>query len=115
MSEAYLNRIFPAMRSAYPTEWVAMIEKAQAMDVDVYVPGHGFVESPAILEEELETFRRAVLAVISEVKRLHGLGLSPEEALSQADFGELEAWSLYQSQAPIAIRKVYEELEGKLK
>ena len=39
MSEIYLNRIFPAMRSAYPSEWVAAIEKAQAMDVNVYVPG----------------------------------------------------------------------------
>src|SRR3989304_9735379 len=59
MSEAYLNRIFPAMRSAYPSEWVEMIARAQAMDVEIYVPGHGFVESPALLEEELETFRRA--------------------------------------------------------
>jgi len=115
MSEAYLNRIFPAMRSAYPSEWVEMIERAQAMDVEVYVPGHGFVESPAILEEELETFRRAIRQVVGEVKRLHGLGLSPDEALSRADFGELETWSLYRSQAPIAIRKVYEEIEGKLK
>lgn len=115
LSEAYLNRIFPAMRSAYPTEWVATIERAQAMDVDIYVPGHGFVESPAILEEEIETFRRAIQTVIAEVKRLHRLGLSPDEALKQADFGELETWSLFQSQAPIAIRKVYEELEGKLK
>ncbi|NIP82584.1 MAG: hypothetical protein GWM90_26540, partial [Gemmatimonadetes bacterium] len=31
MSEAYLHRVFPAMRSAYPTEWVAMIERAQAL------------------------------------------------------------------------------------
>ncbi len=115
MSEAYLNRIFPAMRSAYPSEWVVMIERAQAMDVDVYVPGHGFVDTPAILEEELETFRRALQTVIAEVTRLHGLGLSPEEALKQADFGELETWSLYRSQAPIAIRKVYDELQGKLK
>ena len=115
MSEAYLNRIFPAMRSAYPLEWVEMIERAQAMDVEVYVPGHGFVESPAILEEELEIFRRAIRQVVGEVKRLHGLGLSPDEALSRADFGELETWSLYRSQAPIAIRKVYEEIEGKLK
>src|SRR5262249_3178082 len=38
MSEAYLNRIFPAMRSAYPSEWVGAIEKAQAMDVNIYVP-----------------------------------------------------------------------------
>ncbi|MGH9392153.1 MAG: MBL fold metallo-hydrolase, partial [Vicinamibacteria bacterium] len=115
MSEAYLNRIFPAMRSAYPSEWVAMIERAQAMDVEVYVPGHGFVESPAILEEELETFRRAIQTVTAEVKRIHGLGLSVEEGLKRSDFGELESWSLYRSQAPIAIRKVYQELEGKLK
>ncbi len=115
MSEAYLNRVFPAMRSAYPSEWVEMIERAQAMDVEVFVPGHGFVESPAILEEELETFQQALRSVIAEVKRLHRLGLSPEEALKRADFGELESWSLYESQAPLAIRKVYEELEGKLK
>ncbi len=115
MSEAYLNRIFPAMRSAYPSEWVEMIERAQAMDVDVYVPGHGFVESPAILEEELETFQEAIRKVVAEVKRLHGLGLSPDEALQKSDFGELETWSLSQSQAPIAIRKVYEEIEGRLK
>jgi cyclase len=114
MSEAYLNRIFPAMRSAYPSEWVEMIERAQALDIDRYVPGHGFVESPAILEEELETFRKAVVHVIAEAKRLHALGLSPDDALAQADFGELESWSLHESQAPIAIRKVYEEIEGKL-
>jgi len=115
MSEAYLNRIFPAMRSAYPSEWAEMIERAQAMDVEIYVPGHGFVESPALLQEELATFQQAIRQVVAEVTRLHGLGLSPDEALDQADFGELETWSLYQSQAPTAIRKVYEEIEGKLK
>ncbi len=47
-------------------------------------------------------------------KRLHALGLSPDDALAQADFGELETWSLHEGQAPIAIRKVYEEIEGKL-
>lgn len=114
MSETFLNRIFPAMRSAYPSEWVAMIQKAQSMDVDVYVPGHGFVETPAILKEELETYRRAVETVIAEGKRLHDLGLSAEEASKQARFGDLETWSLYQSQAARAIEKVYEELDGKL-
>ena len=67
ISETYLNLIFPAMRSAHPSEWVAMIERAQAMDVDIYVPGHGFVESPAILEEELETYRLAMERVIAEL------------------------------------------------
>jgi glyoxylase-like metal-dependent hydrolase (beta-lactamase superfamily II) len=115
LSEAYLNRIFPAMRSAYPSEWIDSLSRAQAMDVELYVPGHGFVESKEILEEELEVFRRALRQVVDEVKRLHGLGLSEEQAIAQADFGELESWSLYASQSSIAVRKVYEEIEGKLK
>jgi glyoxylase-like metal-dependent hydrolase (beta-lactamase superfamily II) len=115
MSEAYLNRIFPAMRSAYPSEWVATIEKAQKMDVTTYVPGHGFVESPAILKEELEMARKALLQVIAEAKRLRGAGVSVEDAVTQARFGDLETWTIKSSQAATAIRRVYAELDGKLK
>lgn len=114
MSEAYLNRIFPAMRSAYPTEWVDMIERAQALDVDVYVPGHGFVESPAILAEELETYRQAVVQVIAEATRLHEQGLTVEQAIEAADFGDLDTWSLRSSQGPTAIRRIFMELNGEL-
>ena len=114
MSEAYLHRIFPAMRSAYPSEWIAMIEAAQAMDVDIYVPGHGFVDSPAVLEAELEVFRQAVEQVVEEATRLHAAGFALEDAIGAADFGDLELWSLRSSQAPRAIGRVYMELEGKL-
>lgn len=114
MSEAFLNRVFPAMRSAYPSEWVAMIEKAQAMDVGLFVPGHGFVDSPATLKEELETYRRALLQVIAEGRRLHAAGVPVEAAVEQARFGDLEGWSLRSSQGAIAIRRVYAELNGEL-
>ncbi len=114
MSEAYLHRVFPAMRSAYPSEWVSMIERAQAMDVGTYVPGHGFVDSPEILEEELEVFRQAVVQVIDESRRLHGQGLGLEEAQASADFGELGDWWLSESQASRAIQQVYAELDGML-
>lgn len=114
MSEAYLNRIFPAMRSAYPSEWVKTIENAQALKADVYVPGHGFVESPAILKEELETFRKAILQVIAEARRLRASGLDADAAATQAKFGDLETWTLRSSQGATAIRRVYLELEGKI-
>lgn len=114
MSEAYLNRVFPAMRSAYPSEWVAMIEAAQALDIDVYVPGHGFVDPPAVLAEELETYRRALEQVIAEAQRLQAAGLSVDEAVEQARFGDLETWTLRSSQGPTAIRRVYLEINGEL-
>ncbi|MYA34686.1 MAG: MBL fold metallo-hydrolase [Gemmatimonadales bacterium] len=114
MSETYLKHIFPAMRSAYPSEWVAMLDRAIEMDVDVYVPGHGVMASPAILEAELLSFRDAVRAVVEEATRLHGEGLSAEEAAEAVSFGTVEEWSLRDSQKLRAIRRVYLELNGEL-
>ena len=115
MSEVYLNRVFPAMRSAYPSEWVAVIDKALAMDVDRYVPGHGFIEEARVSREELIEYQKAMRYVIDEVKRLHKLGLSADEAAKQANWGPYKEWFLVEQQGPIAVRKVYEEIEGKLK
>ncbi len=114
MSEAFLNRVFPAMRSAYPSEWSEVTNKALAMDVDVYVPGHGFVEEAEVSREELETYRDALDTVIAEATRLHGMGLAAEEALEQANWGDLAEWRLSASQGPTALRKVYQELNGEL-
>ena len=115
MSEVYLNRVFPAMRSAYPTEWVSVIDKALAMDVDRFVPGHGFIEEPKASREELIEYQKAMRYVIAEVKRLHKLGLSADDAAKQANWGPYQEWFLVDQQGPIAVRKIYEEIEGKLK
>jgi glyoxylase-like metal-dependent hydrolase (beta-lactamase superfamily II) len=115
MSEAFLNRVFPAMRSAYPTEWVGTIDAALALDVAQFVPGHGFIEEPAASREELAAFQQALRAVIAEVKRLHNKGLSAEEAIAQANWGEYQDWFLRDQQAAVAVRKIYEEIEGKLR
>ena len=115
MSEVYLNRVFPAMRSAYPTEWVGVIDKALTMDVERFVPGHGFIEEPTVSREELVGFQKALKAVIAEVNRLHTMGLSAEDAVTQAQWGPYQDWFLRDQQAPVAVRRVYEEIEGKLK
>jgi cyclase len=115
MSEAYLNRVFPAMRSAYPSEWVKVIDRALAMDVERFVPGHGFIEEPKASREELVEYQNALKHVIAEIQRLHKLGLSADEARKQANWGPYKDWMLADQQDIIAIRKVYEEIEGKLK
>jgi cyclase len=114
MSEAYLHRVFPAMRSAFPSEWVEMIETAQAMDVDVYVPGHGFVDHPSILEDELEVYQGAVRTVIDQARRFYEDGFDLTDAQAQAVFGDLESWSLRSSQGDRALQQVYAELDGEL-
>lgn len=124
MSEIYLRGVFPAMRTAYPSEWVRTIEKAQAMDVSMYVPGHGFIDDPSTMRRDLEASRKALVAVIEEAKRLHDANVpcspavrgqsTPCEAAERANWGPYADWALADSQARTAILKVYQELEGKL-
>ena len=115
MSEVFLNRVFPAMRSAYPTEWVSVIDKALKLDVDRFVPGHGFIEEPKASREELIEYQKALRAVIAEVNRLHKMGLPADDAAKQAEWGPYKEWFLVDQQGPIAVKKVYDEIEGKLK
>ena len=115
LSEIYLNRVFPAMRSAYPSEWLTALDKAEAMNANIYIAGHGFTETGAVSREEIRAYRTAMAAVIAEATRLHKAGVPVDEAIKQAHWGEYASWTLASSQGPIAIRKVYEELNGQLK
>ena len=127
MSEVYLRGVFPAMRSAYPSEWVETIKKAQALDVSMYVPGHGFIDDAGTMKKDLEDSRKALVAVITEAKRLHAANVpcvaapaspgsrpAPCEAAQKANWGPYANWALSGSQAQMAILKVYQEIEGKL-
>ena len=115
LSETYLNRVFPPMRTAYPSEWLSAVEKAEKMKARVYIPGHGFTEAPKVSVEELHAFHNALQAVIEESTRLHKAGLGIEDAVQQANFGEYATWTGAKAQAQFAVRKVYDELDGNLK
>ncbi len=115
LSEIYLNRVFPAMRSAYPSEWLKALDRAEAMKPDIYIAGHGFTETGAVSQEELRAYHKAMEAVIAEATRLYKAGVPVNDAITLANWGEYASWTLASSQGPIAIRKVYEELSGQLK
>jgi cyclase len=115
LSEVGFNRVFPAMRSAYPDEWLAAIDKALRIDVVQYVPGHGFVDGPARSREDLVDFRDALSYVIAEGRRLHRQGLSVDDAAKAADWGPYGAWMFADSQEIVALRRIYLDADGKLK
>ena len=115
LSETYLNRVFPAMRSAYPSEWLQALDRAEALKADLYIAGHGFTETAAVSREELRAYHAALRSIIAEATRLHNAGTPVDDAIKQANWGEYASWTLASTQGPIAIRKVYEELDGRLK
>jgi cyclase len=115
LSETFLNRVFPAMRSAYPGEWLKALDRAEAMKATIYIAGHGFTETGPVSQQELRAYHKALEAVIVEATRLYKAGVPVDQAVKQANWGEYASWTLASSQGPIAVRKVYEELSGQLK
>ncbi len=117
MSEVYFNRLYPSVggnRSGRPIEWLETIRKAEAMRARLYVPNHGFIDSPDVLNEEFVHFRRALENLVSEGRRLHAAGVPLETAYRTINLGEFQYWYRAANNLPDALRNLYLELEGKL-
>jgi glyoxylase-like metal-dependent hydrolase (beta-lactamase superfamily II) len=116
MSEVYLNYVFPAMRSATPTEWVKTAKKALALkNVRTYVPAHGEIVAGPASRADFEKFVKAMEYVIADVTALHEKGLTLDQALAQVKWGPYESWPMSKQQGQIAVRRIYMELNGELK
>ena len=114
MSETFSNHIFPSMRTAQPIEWVTTLKNVAKLDADYVIPGHGFIEDPRLMKQEFVEFSKALDYVVTEATRLHKLGLSPADAGPKANWGAYESWTSRDRNAPIAIQRVYDALDGKL-
>jgi glyoxylase-like metal-dependent hydrolase (beta-lactamase superfamily II) len=115
MSETYFNRLFPSLYGGYPTEWVAAVKKAEAMNAAVYVPGHGFIDSPRVLRQELTSFRGSLEKVVAEGYRLRAAGVPLQRASRSAILGEFGYWTRAAQNLPEALGRVYAEAAGELK
>jgi glyoxylase-like metal-dependent hydrolase (beta-lactamase superfamily II) len=115
MSESFNPNRFPTLRTGFPSEWVAAIRKAESMDVSYFVGAHGFVDDARSMKVLLGEYRKALEDLIVEVKRLYKPGASVEDALKQANFGPYATWTGFGQAGQFAFRRVWEELEGKLK
>ena len=114
-SETFSHRIFPSMANAFPTEWIQTLKKVQQIDATFVVPGHGFLDPAPTMKVEIGEFENALEFVVGEVRRIHSSGISVEEGLKQVDWGNYRTWSMAERNGPPAFRRIYDELDGKLK
>src|SRR5215467_4930834 len=74
-SEVFSNHLFPQMRAAPPKEWIQTLRKVQKVDATWVLPGHGFIDDPADLKEELASYTKLMEHVVPEITRLHDAGV----------------------------------------
>jgi hypothetical protein len=89
VTEIFRNRVFQAMRSAHPSEWL------NTLDRDGSRNGH-----------------KALDAVIAGAARLHRAGVPLDQAFEPVNWREDASRTRASSEGPIAIRHVHDELNG---
>jgi hypothetical protein len=63
----------------------------------------------------LAQFEQSLEHIVAEATRLHKAGVSVEAATKQANWGPYASWTATDRNAPVAIQRVYDALDGKLK
>jgi hypothetical protein len=113
LSGIFLNRVFPAMRSAHPSEWRTTLDRADLMKPDISIPGHGFTETGPVSREE------GVRHLSQGARGRHHRGgetaacrRAGRPGRQTGERRESASWTPASSQGSIAIRKVEEALNG---
>ena len=114
-SEVFSNHLFPQTRASVPTEWIETVRRVQQVDAGLFIAGHGFIDGPDVMKAELAAFERSLQYIVAEVTRLHTAGIPIDAAIKQVNWGPYAAWPLVDRNGETAVRRVYDELDGKLK
>jgi glyoxylase-like metal-dependent hydrolase (beta-lactamase superfamily II) len=114
-SEAYSHHIFPNMRAAVPAEWIRTVKNIRAIDANTVIPGHGFIADGPAMKASLAEFEKALQHIVAEATRLHKTGATVEAAAKQADWGPYTAWTASDRNAPVALQRIYDAIDGKLR
>ena len=111
LSEVFNFEQFPVTTDSYPGEWVKTLEAVEALDADIFVPGHGFMpQDPRETRQGLAGHRRILLDVRQAVERAIARGATEDEAVAAIDLPQYHRFQGYVTAMPTAVRRTYQEL-----
>ena len=114
-SEIFSHHIFPNMRAAIPVEWIQTVKALRVIDANMIVPGHGFIDAGPSMKASLAEFEAALVHIVAEATRLKKSGSTVEAAAKQANWGTYAAWTASDRNGPVAVQRVYDAIDGKLR
>jgi glyoxylase-like metal-dependent hydrolase (beta-lactamase superfamily II) len=110
LSEIFFNKQFPGLRSGYPTEWIQTLDRALALDADIFVPGHGLVEDGGRLRPTVVQMRDDLIAMHREIKGYHDQGLTRAQIMERKPLQKYASLINASRNLPIAVDRILAEL-----
>jgi len=99
---------FRDLQDSYLTDWIESLQRVEAMDFDVLVPGHG----PLGDKSHVRAFRTYMEELRDEVLKLAREGKSLDEVRQTVRMPKYESWGGYQQMFPLNVEGMYRLIQG---
>ena len=115
LSEVFFSDEFPNMAQGYGVSWLRVLDAVDALDADIFVPGHGSIPedargSRAALRRMRQILVDARDAITVEIAR----GATEDQTVAVVKLTQYEKLPTYAAQREVTVRRMYKELTGTL-
>ena len=115
LSELYFADQFLFINDGYGLDWLRALDTVEALGADIFVPGHGPIPAdPRETRQGLRRFRQMLVDVRDAVQKEISRGASEDQAVASIRWPQYEKMQGYDAQRETAVRRLYQQLTGKL-
>jgi glyoxylase-like metal-dependent hydrolase (beta-lactamase superfamily II) len=115
LSEIYFADQFLFINDGYGLDWLRALDAVEALGADIFVPGHGPVPAdPRETRQGLRRFRQMLVDVRDAVEKEIGRGATEDQAVATIRWPQYEGLLGYDTQRETAVRRLYQQLTGRL-
>jgi glyoxylase-like metal-dependent hydrolase (beta-lactamase superfamily II) len=100
----------PIMRSAYPAQWLSVLEAIRKLDWNIVIPGHGGIQRN---RDTLNWFNLYLQDLVTETQKAVAKGDSEDQAVRDVDLSKYSKMPDYNDRNADAIRRTYAEVTPK--
>ncbi len=94
---------FRDLPDVYIPDWIESIKRVEAMEFDVFAPGHG----PLGTKEDVRNFRAYITELRDEVLALARQGKSADEVKQAVKMAKYSAWAGYEQMQQLNVKGMY--------
>jgi glyoxylase-like metal-dependent hydrolase (beta-lactamase superfamily II) len=115
LSELYFADEFVVINDGYGVDWLRALDAVEALDADIFVPAHGPIPAdPRETRQGLRRFRQMLVDVRDAVQKEVARGATEDQAVASIRWPQYEKMQGYDRQRETAVRRLYQQLTGKL-
>ena len=115
LSELYFADQFLFINDGYGLDWLRALDAVEALGAEIFVPGHGPIPpDPRETRQGLRRFRQMLVDVRDAVQQEIARGATEDQAVARIRWPQYEKMQSYDAQRETAVRRLYQQLTGRL-